>query len=284
MSEPGLGLPAPHVLVRDGVRYEIGAEFARGAFGTVHRACDDRGHRLVAKVFHAEAAPGAWRAEAAMLERLRHPGVVRLHAGFEHEGRGHLLLADGGTSVDRFRPETALQRLALARVVAHDLLQALHFIHASGCVHADVKPGNVLVDLQARPARARLCDMGLAFRVAEPPERLRLADWNPPPERLVEGGPARVGPHIDVYGAAMLLLEILHGPQAGFADPDAIRDGRPRRFAADQGTPLGAALAEGLQPDPASRPSARALWRLLRPALNDAAVRSGAGPGGSGPD
>ncbi|HWS73531.1 MAG TPA: protein kinase [Quisquiliibacterium sp.] len=259
--------PGRRDLVLAGVRYRLGHQVGRGAFSTVYRASDEWGNRLVAKVYRADLAPETWRNEARMLERLRHPNLVHLHGSIELDGCGYLLLSYGGIGVGRLLPQTPVQRLAVARVVAQGMLQALHHIHAAGCVHADVSPGNVLVDRRAAQARVTLCDLGLCFDVADPPSRLKLPDWSPPPERLLPGRPGAVSPAMDVYAAAMLLLQVLCGTQDTSFDADEIRAGRPAASATALGTPLGDALASALAPAPAERPSALELWRRLQRAF-----------------
>lgn len=260
-------LPGRRELIVGDVRYRLGHQLGRGTFSTVYRATDDWGNRLVAKVFEAGLAPGPWRSEARMLRRLRHPSVVHLHAAAEADDRGHLLLAYGGVSIGRLRPESQIQRMALAHVTAQGLLQALQHVHSAGCVHADVSPDNVLLERGAGPARVVLCDFGVSFDVAAPPARLRLPDWSPPPERLDPGRPGAIGPAMDVYAAAMLLLHLLRGADETAFDTAAIRAGRPAEFAAGLGTAVGSALSAALDPAPRARPSAMELWRLLRPAL-----------------
>ena len=263
-------LPPHRELASGGVRYRLGPLVGRGASSIACRATDDWGNRLIAKVYHPRVAAEIWRNEEQMLRRLRHPSVVHLHAAIEADGRGHLLLSDGGLSVGRLRPESPLQRMALLRVTAQGLLQALHHIHAAGCVHADVSPDNVLVERGARPARVVLCDFELYFDVAAPPARLKLSDWSPPPERLDSGRPGVVGPAMDVYAAAMLLLRFLCGAEGTVFGTAAIRAGQPASCAAGLGTAVGHALSSALDPSPGARPSAIELWRLLRPALDGA--------------
>merc|ERR1719171_908034 len=48
--------------------------------------------------------------------------------------------------------------------IAHQLLNALAFLHASRVVHRDVKPANVLINSDCH---VRLCDFGLARSLAQ---------------------------------------------------------------------------------------------------------------------
>lgn len=258
--------PAQRHFTLRGTRYELGHQVARGAFSTVYQARDEWGNRLVAKIYRADLPEDTWRREAALLQRLRHPAIVHLHGAFMAAGRGHLLLEDAGVSVGRARPSDSAQRAALALAIAQGLLQALHFLHGAGYVHADVNPGNVLVDASRglRLATVKLCDLGLCFASSDPPRTRALAMWSPPPEYLASGGSGRFGPALDVYAAAMVLLQQLREPETPGFDPGEIRAGAPRAAAESLGTPLGRALADALHLDPAQRPCALLLWRRIR--------------------
>lgn len=62
-----------------------------------------------------------------------------------------------------------LELIAIFPGIAIDLVNGLDFLHAEGVVHADVKPGNVLLDISehttdSRPViRARYIDFSAAF-------------------------------------------------------------------------------------------------------------------------
>lgn len=62
-----------------------------------------------------------------------------------------------------------LELIAVFPGIAIDLVNGLEFLHANGVVHADVKPGNVLLDISehttdSRPViRARYIDFSAAF-------------------------------------------------------------------------------------------------------------------------
>lgn len=62
-----------------------------------------------------------------------------------------------------------LELIAIFPGIAIDLVNGLEFLHANGVVHADVKPGNVLLDIsehttESRPViRARYIDFSAAF-------------------------------------------------------------------------------------------------------------------------
>src|SRR5262249_30587805 len=86
------GGPAADRLPR-GPGYEMLAEVGRGGMGVVYQARDLSLKRLVAlKMIRAVGEPdpektARFRAEAEVVARLRHPHIVQVFAGGEHEGQ-----------------------------------------------------------------------------------------------------------------------------------------------------------------------------------------------------
>jgi serine/threonine protein kinase len=93
-----------------------------------------------------------------------HPGVVRVYAA--HEARGLRYLAMryvDGCSLDALLRARGPLPPDLAADVVDQLARALHYAHARGVVHRDVKPANVLL---ARDGTAALTDFGIASAAA----------------------------------------------------------------------------------------------------------------------
>jgi serine/threonine-protein kinase len=93
-----------------------------------------------------------------------------------------------------------------------ELLDALDFAHEAGIVHRDIKPGNVMVDVNGR---AKLTDFGVA-RVAEPAnpaEATRLGAIVGTPSYMspeqVQGQP--VDRRTDIFSAGIILYQFLTG-------------------------------------------------------------------------
>jgi len=85
---------------------------------------------------------------------------------------------------------------------------ALTAAHASGVVHRDVKPGNVMLT----PTGVKILDFGISAVTGEPDDDETGATFGTPayvaPERL-DGKPAE--PATDVYGLGVLLFEMVTG-------------------------------------------------------------------------
>ncbi|CAL5031008.1 unnamed protein product [Urochloa decumbens] len=158
--------------------YEIGEEIGRGRFGVVHR-CTSRatGEPFAVKsVDRSALADGLDRALAELEPKLArlaaaggaNPGVVQVRAVYEDESWTHTVmdLCTGPDLLDwlRLRRGAPVPEPDAARVVAQ-LAEALAGCHRAGVVHRDVKPDNVLLDLDPAgeaPPRVRLADFGSA--------------------------------------------------------------------------------------------------------------------------
>lgn len=159
--------------------YEIGEEIGRGRFGVVHR-CASRatGEALAVKsVDRSALADDLDRALAELEPKLArlacaaggNPGVVQVRAVYEDgEAWTHTVmdLCTGPDLLDwlRLRRGAPVPEPDAARVVAQ-LAEALAGCHRAGIVHRDVKPDNVLLDIDPAgeaPPRVRLADFGSA--------------------------------------------------------------------------------------------------------------------------
>ncbi|WP_394841896.1 serine/threonine-protein kinase [Pendulispora brunnea] len=150
-------------------RYAIELEAGQGAAGIVYRAIDRKGGRLVAlKVLRGvDADPDAVRrfvAEAGALERLDHPAIVRyVGHGFSERGEPFLAMEwiEGESLGARLVGNPPGMDIREVVVLGHRLAGALTAVHASGIVHRDVKPSNILLAF-GRAGEAKLTDFGVA--------------------------------------------------------------------------------------------------------------------------
>ncbi|RSM58080.1 serine/threonine protein kinase [Actinoplanes sp. ATCC 53533] len=154
----------------------------------------------------------AWR-EARMGARLSHPNIAAVHDYDE------AVRPDGSVApfvvMELLTGETLAARLARAPLpwpeaaaIGAAVAGALIAAHASGVVHRDVKPGNVMLT----PTGVKILDFGISAVTGEPDDDETGATFGTPayvaPERL-DGKPAE--PATDVYGLGVLLFEMLTG-------------------------------------------------------------------------
>ena len=201
-----------------GDRYELKRRLASGGMAEVFLAHDRVLDRPVAvKVMRAGLeiphAHQRFTHEARTLAQLRHPNLVTLLDAGTTEDRPFLVmeLVDGQTLAERCSghalPERQVTRIGGA------IASALEHVHASGVVHRDVKPGNVLL---ASDGRVLLSDFGIAKLLdgSSALTQTALTLGSPPylsPEQ-VRG--QQVTPASDVYSLGLVLVEALTGRQA----------------------------------------------------------------------
>jgi serine/threonine protein kinase len=146
--------------------------------------------------------------ERRLLARLDHPHIARLlDGGIASDGRPWLVTEFvDGRSLDEWLRESAPdldRRLKTFTALA----DAVACAHASGIVHADLKPANVLIDASGQP---HLLDFGVA-RLLEHAAAASHHGLTPAwaaPEQL-DGAPA--DPRSDVYALGLLLYLLLTG-------------------------------------------------------------------------
>jgi serine/threonine protein kinase len=121
-----------------------------GAFGDVYAAYDATLQRSCAvKVLRGAVSPqlrARFRREAKAAMQLRHENLVAVYDYGEAEATPYLVmeLVDGWTLKELLRQVGTLDPPRAARLI-HQLARGLVAVHASGAVHRDVKPANILV-------------------------------------------------------------------------------------------------------------------------------------------
>lgn len=147
--------------------YEVLNVIGRGGFGIVFRAFDDVLQRVVAvKVLSprmAATSPARQRflREARGYAAVRHENVVQVH-GIAADPLPYLVMEFvPGESLEGLITRTGPLPAADVVRIGVQVARGLAAAHATGIVHRDVKPANVLIE--AGPdRRAKLTDFGLA--------------------------------------------------------------------------------------------------------------------------
>jgi serine/threonine protein kinase len=164
------GVPAPGALLC--ARYRLAEELARGSSAVVYRGHDEVLDEPVAvKVVlpdglfsepQARESQLGMREEAVSAMRLSHPNILRVY-NYEWHQPWELLvmeLVDGEDLAAWLRHREMRRFPAMDTIdVGIACLEGLAYAHASGVVHNDIKPANVL---RTRDGGIKICDFGLA--------------------------------------------------------------------------------------------------------------------------
>jgi hypothetical protein len=260
--------------------------------GEVYRATDTALQRTVAvkvladRYAQQDEARARFHREALAAARLSAtPNVVTVFDVAEHEGRPLIVMEylEGGSVYERLRDDRVSREQALAWL--EQTADALDRAHASGVVHRDVKPANLLLD---RDANVHVSDFGIASAsgadmLTAPGTVLGTAGYISPEQ--ARGEPATAAS--DRYSLGVVAFELLTGrrPFAGdtptteaFAHLHATV---PRAVHVDPTLPaaLDTVFESALAKDPAARPAtARELVRRLREALETESESHGPTP------
>ncbi len=219
----------------------------------------------------SSAADGIAR-EAALLEAIDHPNVVRCLDVFEEAGKPVLVVVDvRGAPLSRVLEATPRLSLEGGVEIARSLAHALAAVHLQGAVHADVKPSNLIL---GEDGTLVLIDFGNATRTGD---RFARRDRGGTaaymaPEQLV--GECLAGS--DVFALGVCLYETLAGARPLEASAHRGRsDEREvplRKKRPDTPEWLETLVESCLAKNAADRPTAAAVARLL-----DGKVREQAG-------
>jgi serine/threonine protein kinase len=191
--------------------YRLRRLLGRGNTGVVYLANDEALLRPTAvKVLTwspAEHDPEAWfLAEARSVAKLNHPSVIQIYSVARHGPYCYIAMeyvegVSAEVMVTREGPFSAER----ATAVILQLAAALELAHASGIIHRDVKPGNILIN--KRDGTAKLGDFGMAvsgLRTAQVTVRAGTPHYFAP--EIWRGEPASIATDLYALGATYYYL------------------------------------------------------------------------------
>ncbi|MEJ7825054.1 MAG: protein kinase [Solirubrobacteraceae bacterium] len=256
--------------LRPGERFancRIEAVAGRGGMGVVYRAVElALARRVALKVVSPENVADEgfgerFGREVRLAASIDHPNVVPVYGAGEQDGRLYLLMRYvDGTDLHRLIGRAGRLEPSRAAAIVAQLAAGLDAAHASGLVHRDVKPANVL--LTGTEDHVYLTDFGLTVEISADSRMTTTGHWigsvdYMSPEQLrAEPVDART----DVYALGGVLYAALTGeaPFRRQTVPQTIAahlgDAPPRPSAhAPVDRALDAVIARALAKDPADR-------------------------------
>ncbi len=200
--------------------YRIDELIGQGAMGMVYRVTNIGLNRTYAlKVLAPELAEDEqfrkrFQREMQIAASLEHPNVVGVHYAGEQDGV--LFLAMDyvhGTDLRKLMIEHGALSPSRAVELLRQVALALDAAHASGLVHRDIKPGNILLTVRDGQEHAYLTDFGLAKRsdtlaaLTVQGAMVGTVDYMAPEQVTGDPSDART----DIYALGCVFFEMLTG-------------------------------------------------------------------------
>src|SRR5579864_4385609 len=251
--------------------YEILAPIGEGGMGEVYRARDTRLSRDVAIKVSQERFSDRFEREARAVAALNHPNICTLY----DVGPDHLVmeLVEGQTLGERMKQGAIPLDEALA--IAKQIAAALEAAHQKGITHRDLKPGNIILNLEGA---VKMLDFALAKMGSLPTAKTKESPTFTMATRagVILGTAAYMAPEqargkgvdgrADIWAFGVVLYEMATG-QKLFKGDDvseilaAVIKEEPRLERAP--SRLRRLLRSCLEKDPKQRLQAIGDWRLL---------------------
>jgi serine/threonine protein kinase len=213
----------------DYIRSGIGKELGTGSFGSVASYEVSKGVFVAVKRANKtkDGIDMSLYQEAMILAGLHHPNIIDLLDVGIVNGELFLVLPLAYTSLANFADDPDKRKAikpADIENITYQCLRGLQYLHANNIVHADVKPGNVLIfrpegEWSCGITRVVLADMGLSLHYdCYDLHALNTRNIGTPfyrgPELWLGGA---VTPASDIWALAMMIGQLLYDDQ--FFDP-----------------------------------------------------------------
>ena len=151
--------------------YEIGKILGHGASGKVYQCINrDSNTKYACKVIQKDTKMNdaqSMSTEIEIMKRLRHDHVVSMYELFETPDCLWLILelVDGGDLRSFLNANRQSYTEGYAAMHLKQILQGVHYLHAMGVVHRDLKLENILLKRRLDSYEVKIADFGLSALV-----------------------------------------------------------------------------------------------------------------------
>lgn len=203
-----------------GALYRVGQKIGHGASGIVYYGINKTNNNPVAvKILREEFIEDPelvqrFITERNLLTKLNNPRIVKVHDLIAEGGRLGIVMeyVQGISLREHLRGRGGSMPLQEAAYIVREISEALAYAHASGIVHRDIKPDNVIIS--STPDGLSITCKVMDFGISKILERSELSTHmvgTPEymaPEQIQNN---RVSEASDVYALGITLYELLSG-------------------------------------------------------------------------
>ncbi len=197
--------------------YQITERLGRGGMADVYKAFHRElsMHRAIKFIRPEFVTSDDFRArfqqEAQGVARLRHPNIVQIHDFGVSDGHFYMVMEflEGRTLKELLRSTGQLTPSAAVNIVK-GVAAALDYAHSRDLIHRDIKPDNIMLDLDGRPV---LMDFGIAKLVTASTQLTQTGVGIGTPAYMApeQARGELVSPATDIYALSIVLFELLTG-------------------------------------------------------------------------
>ncbi len=196
-------------------RYILRSQLGSGGFAEVYLAHDEQlGRNVALKMARLDkhrtpAEIELFIQEARTSAKLQHPGIVSLYDVGSYQGRPYMVLEYiRGRSLAQLLNEEPIQINKAVKLMIQ-IADALSHAHDRGFVHRDIKPQNIMLDVDDEP---HIGDFGLAVKLWEIDDDMALAGTTQymAPEQI-RGESHRIDLRTDIWSLGVIFYRMLTG-------------------------------------------------------------------------